>query len=36
MVTALRDHWKAHDNAYPQRFEFTQDASTRWMKPARR
>lgn len=26
MVAALRDHWKAHDNAYPQRFELTQDA----------
>ncbi|WP_313571049.1 hypothetical protein [Comamonas terrigena] len=26
MVAALRDHWKAHSNAYPQRFELTQDA----------
>lgn len=24
MTAALRDHWKAHDNAYPQRFELTQ------------
>ena len=24
MVAALREHWKAHDNAYPQRFELTQ------------
>ena len=26
MVAALRDHWKAHGNAYPQRFELSQDA----------
>lgn len=26
MVAALRDHWKAHDNAYPQRFELAQGA----------
>lgn len=26
MVAALRDHWKTHDNAYPQRFELSQDA----------
>ena len=26
MVAALRDHWKAHNTAYPQRFELTQDA----------
>lgn len=26
MVAALREHWKAHDNAYPQRFELSQDA----------
>ena len=24
MVSALREHWKANDNAYPQRFELTQ------------
>lgn len=24
MVSALRDHWKANANAYPQRFELTQ------------
>lgn len=24
MVSALREHWKAHDNAYPQRFELSQ------------
>ena len=23
MVSALREHWKANDNAYPQRFELT-------------
>ena len=24
MTGALREHWKANDNAYPQRFELTQ------------
>ena len=24
LVSALREHWKANDNAYPQRFELTQ------------
>lgn len=24
MISALRDHWKANANAYPQRFELTQ------------
>lgn len=24
MTSALREHWKAHDNAYPQRFELMQ------------
>jgi len=28
MVAALRDHWNAHDKAYPQRFELSQDAFT--------
>ena len=26
MVTALRDHWKAYENAYPQCFELSWDA----------
>ena len=26
MTSALREHWKAHDNAYPQRFELTASA----------
>lgn len=24
MTSALREHWKAHENAYPERFELTQ------------
>jgi len=24
MISALREHWKANNNAYPQRFELTQ------------
>ncbi len=24
MIDALREHWKANNNAYPQRFELTQ------------
>lgn len=24
MISALREHWKAHNNAYPQRFELMQ------------
>ena len=26
MTSALREHWKTHNNAYPQRFELTADA----------
>ena len=26
MTGALREHWKAHNNAYPQRFELTASA----------
>lgn len=26
MTSALREHWKANSNAYPQRFELTQVA----------
>ncbi|MFG5775923.1 hypothetical protein ACFIQF_02520 [Comamonas sp. J-3] len=26
MITALRDHWKAHDNVQPQHFQLTQMA----------
>ncbi len=24
MISAVREHWKANNNAYPQRFELTQ------------
>jgi hypothetical protein len=26
MTSALREHWKTHNNAYPQRFELTASA----------
>ena len=26
MTSALREHWKTHSNAYPQRFELTASA----------